>query len=71
MKVKVTVEQDRCDLCENEAAYSGACLGCGKTFCYEHKKTHAIEAVVSSRRTAEPPTHCQKELIHQSETVKL
>ena len=42
MKKEIKIERIFCDVCEKDAGYN-TCLGCGKEFCYDCKKTDAIE----------------------------
>lgn len=43
MKVTKTIEVNICDVCKEKEAYSPPCSGCGKDFCYDCRKTHAVE----------------------------
>lgn len=43
MKKTITVEQSFCDVCGQESSGYTTCDSCGKDFCYECKKTEAIE----------------------------
>lgn len=43
MKKTVTSEVTCCDVCEEHALESDACLRCGKVLCWEHQKTLARE----------------------------
>lgn len=43
MKKQVTVVKSFCDVCGKEASGYSNCIVCGKEFCYDCKKTDAIE----------------------------
>jgi len=43
MKKKVMIEQTFCDVCGKETSGYNSCISCGKEFCYDCMKTHAVE----------------------------
>jgi hypothetical protein len=43
VKVKREVEVNICDACKTADAGYSACLNCGKAFCYDCRKIHAVE----------------------------